>query len=66
MLQRQPIATSASLAKTTRLTAATVNKALVHLERLKIVSELTSRQRGRIFSYAAYTDILSEGMAPPT
>ena len=64
-LQRQPIATSASLTKATRLTPATVNKSLVHLERLGIVSELTSRQRGRVFSYRRYTRILNEGMAPP-
>jgi Fic family protein len=64
-LQRQPIATSTSLVKSTKLTAATVNKALVHLERLGIVTELTHRQRGRVFKYAGYTDILNEGMEPP-
>lgn len=64
-LQRQPIATSMSLVKTTKLTPATVNKALVHLERLGIVTELTQRQRGRVFKYAGYTDILNEGMGPP-
>ncbi len=64
-LQRQPLATSGSLVKTTRLTPATVNKALVHLERLAIVTELTSKQRGRVFNYRKYTDILNEGMGPP-
>jgi Fic family protein len=64
-LQRQPIATSMSLVKATKLTPATVNKALVHLERLGIVTELTQRQRGRVFKYAGYTDILNEGMEPP-
>ena len=64
-LQRQPIATAASLSTSTGLTQATVNKSLVHLERLGIVSELTSRQRGRVFSYTKYTGILNEGMAPP-
>jgi hypothetical protein len=38
---------------------------LVHLERIGIVSELTSRQRGRVFSYTRYTGILNEGMALP-
>ncbi len=65
VLQRQPIATAASLAKATKLTPATVNKALAHLEHLHIVTELTKRQRGRVFSYAKYTAILNEGMAPP-
>ena len=64
-LQRQPIATAASLSDATGLTAATVNKSLVHLERSGIVSELTSRQRGRVFSYARYVAILNEGMALP-
>ena len=64
-LQRQPIATANSLVAATGFTAATVNKSLAHLARLDIVSELTRRQRGRIFSYARYADILNEGMAPP-
>lgn len=63
-LQRQPLATSTSLVKATKLTAATVNKSLVHLERLGVVAELTSKQRGRVFKYAGYTDILNEGMEP--
>ncbi|MEZ5515747.1 MAG: Fic family protein [Steroidobacteraceae bacterium] len=53
-LQRQPIATSAALSKATGLTAATINKSLEHLERLKIVRETTNRQRGRIFIYDRY------------
>ncbi len=64
-LQRRPIATAASLAATTGLTPATVNKALVHLERLGVVAELTRKLRGRVFSYARYVDILNEGMALP-
>jgi Fic family protein len=58
-LQRQPIATSAALVKATGLTAATVNKSLVHLERLGVVAELTNRQRGRVFSYRRYADELT-------
>jgi hypothetical protein len=42
-----------------------VNKSLAHLERIGVVGELTSRQRGRVFSYARYIDILNEGMALP-
>jgi Fic family protein len=58
-LQRQPIATSGSLVEVTRLTAATVNKSLSHLERLGIVGELTNRLRGRVFSYRNYVKRLS-------
>ena len=65
VLQRQPIATAGSLAAATRLTPATVNKSLVHLERIGVVAELTSKQRGRVFSYARYIEILNEGMGLP-
>jgi len=65
-LQERPIATAASLAAATALSQATVNKALVHLERLRVVTELTSRRRGRVFSYARYTAILNEGMTLPS
>jgi Fic family protein len=64
-LQRQPIATAASLVEATKLTAATVNRSLAHLERIGIVAELTSRRRGRVFSYKRYAEILNEGTAPP-
>ena len=59
LLQRQPIATSAALVKVTKLTPATVNKSLAHLERIGIVAELTNRQRGRVFSYRQYVDELA-------
>jgi Fic family protein len=65
-LQRQPIATAASLGAATGLTPATVNKTLAHLERLGVVNELTQKLRGRVFSYARYADILNEGMALPS
>jgi len=63
-LQRQPIATSAALVKATALTPATVNKSLVHLERLGIVGELTNRQRGRVFSYRRYVKELASELEP--
>lgn len=64
-LQRQPIATAASLSGQTGLTPATVNKTLEHLRRLRIVSELTNRKRGRVFSYTRYIGILNEDMSAP-
>ena len=65
VLQRQPLGTATSLAAATGLTPATVNKSLAHLERIGVVAELTSRQRGRVFSYARYVAILNEGMELP-
>ena len=43
-----------------------MNKALAHLERAGVVAELTRKQRGRVFSYTRYADILNEGMALPS
>ena len=63
-LQRQPIATSAALVKATRLTPATVNKSLAHLERIGVVAELTNRQRGRVFSYRKYVEELTAELDP--
>lgn len=59
------IATAGSLVAATRLTAATVNKSIEHLARLGIVTELTQRQRGRVFAYAGYAAILAEGTDLP-
>ena len=64
-LMEHPIATSGSLAEKTGITPATVNKALGHLERLGIVQELTAQRRNRLFSYAAYVDIMSRGTELP-
>jgi Fic family protein len=64
-LMEHPIATSGSLVKKTGITAATVNKALGHLEQLGIVKELTAQKRNRLFSYAAYIEIMSSGTELP-
>ena len=58
-LQRQPVTTAARLVKDTGLALATVNRMLVQLIHMDIVSELTRRQRDRIFSYRAYVDVLN-------
>ncbi len=63
-LQRQPLATTAALVKATKLTPATINKTLAHLERIGIVGELTNRQRGRVFSYRRYVEHLAAELEP--
>ena len=63
-LQRQPLATSAALVKMTKLTSATVNKTLANLETLGIVAELTQRQRGRVFCYRRYVELLNVELEP--
>ena len=58
-LQRQPVTTAATLVRDTGLALATVNRMLAQLIDMDIVSELTQRQRDRIFSYSAYVDVLN-------
>lgn len=65
VLRHRPIATAASLSATTGLTAATVNKALAHLDTLGVVTERSGRRRDRVFGYARYVEILNEGAALP-
>ena len=68
-LQRQPVTSAAALVAATGLTAATVNKTLVHLQQLGLVVELTQRQRGRVFAYRDYVALLNaelDGQAPAT
>jgi Fic family protein len=64
MLQQNPFATANALVAKTGLSAPTVNAALADLQQLGIVEEVTGRRRGRVFSYQAYLNILSEGTAP--
>ena len=64
VLQRAPYATAQTLAAKTGLTAPTVNAALVDLQSLGIVTEVTGRRRGRVFAYRRYLSILSEGTEP--
>ena len=64
-MMERPIADSGWLVKKTGITPATINKCLGHLERLKMVKELTSRKRNRVFSYAGYLAILNQGTELP-
>lgn len=62
--EKHPLATSATLVKGTGLTAATVNKALGHLQTLGIVKEMTRRRRDRVFSYRRYVQLLNTELEP--
>jgi Fic family protein len=65
-LKKMPFASASKLAASTMLTLPTINAALAELERLEIVEEVTGKQRGRIFGYREYLDILNEGAMPIT
>jgi Fic family protein len=58
-LQTRPIANIRRLAKSTRLSVPTVTKALEGLEEMGVVREITGRQRGRLYSYRRYLDLLN-------
>ena len=63
-LQERPIAKAASIAARAGLAVPTVNTALDALASLGVVREITGRRRDRLFSYAEYLRILSEGTEP--
>ena len=46
------------------LTYPTVASALDRMKTLRIVKELTGYKRSRVFTYAPYVDLLSEGAEP--
>jgi Fic family protein len=60
-LQERPIASATNLAKRTGVSMPAVLKSLGALEELGIVREMTGRRRNRVFSYAPYIAVLSEG-----
>lgn len=61
VILQSPITTANELVAVTDLTHATVDKALVHLERLGITRELTARRRNRLFAYYGYLDSMGSG-----
>ena len=64
MLAR-PIASPNWVQEKTQLSPATVNACLRALEQLGIVKEITGQKRNRLYSYAAYIRIMSEGTELP-
>ena len=57
--------TSRWLSAKTGLSPATVNKGLVHLQRLAVVHELTALKRHRIFCYGEYLRLMDLGTELP-
>ena len=62
--QTHPILSIASAAKDLGITFPTAAGAIDRMQRLGILREVTGRQRGRLFAYGGYLDILSEGTEP--
>ena len=65
LLQRQPIVGIGPASRQLKLTHPTVMKALVKLQELGIVREITGRRRGLLFVYSRYMAILNSGTEPP-
>jgi len=63
-LQREPVTTIARLAARTNLSAPGATAALQRLVALDLVKEVSGRQWGRVYSYAPYVRLLSEGTEP--
>ena len=64
LMQTSPFITASMAAGRTKLTMPTINAALEALRVLGIVEEVTGRKRGRVYSYRAYLDLLSDGAEP--
>ena len=63
-LMRRPILTIREIERQSGLSRSAAASATEDLVRLQMVREITGRRRDRIFTYAEYLDILSEGAEP--
>lgn len=61
-LQRRPIATIPWIREYTGLTYPPVAKALHRLQEMRIVQEITGKQRGRTYAYVRYMEIMESGV----
>ena len=66
VLQQRHVDTPTLLSERRGLTLPTVNSALASLGEIGMVRELTGRQRGRVYTYVKYLEIVSEGSEPLT
>ncbi len=64
LMQQRPILTIAKTAELSKTTFPTAANALAKLESLQLIKEISGKQRGRIYAYQKYLDILNEGAEP--
>jgi Fic family protein len=62
--QTRPILSIATAAEEIGISFPTAAGAIEHMQQLGILREVTGKQRGRLFAYGRYLDILSEGTEP--
>lgn len=63
-METNPIFSIPHAAKSLQMTYPTVAKAIRALQGLSILNEISGKERGRIFAYESYLEILSRGTAP--
>ena len=59
-----PVLTVPEIAEDTEMPYQTANNAVSVLQELGILSEITGRDRNRVYKYTQYLDVLSEGTEP--
>ena len=64
-MERHPIANIAQLSNQTSQSVPTTTAALGNLQRLGLVREMTGKQRGKLYVYQRYLDLLNEGTTTP-
>jgi Fic family protein len=64
LLQQRPIVGIPDIAQKTGISAPTIAKSIRHLEKLGVIREITGKQRGRMFVYSDYLNILNRGTEP--
>lgn len=61
-LEKHSITDIGKIAKNCNLTIPTVTKSIKYLEELKIVHEITGKERNKIYAYKKYLDVLNDGV----
>ncbi|PHS22566.1 MAG: cell filamentation protein Fic [Robiginitomaculum sp.] len=64
VMRQRPIVTIALITKLCDTTVPTATNALGNLEKLGIVHEITGKERGRVYAYTKYLEVLDEGTDP--
>lgn len=60
-LQRRPITQAVAAAESTGLSHPTVQSSLRLLEKMGIVQEVSAKERGRVYAYTEYLEVLNAG-----
>jgi Fic family protein len=63
-LEKKPLVVIPEIVKALNISTPTVTAALLNLEQLGIVREITGKQRGRIYVYDSYLKIIERGTEP--